>query len=422
MELRPEQPVTAETNRLLADAAARHQAGDAAGAREKLQAASSTGEPSAIFFYASALASGYGGPADRPEAHRLLREIETRSASARRMLAVAVAAGWAEPADWESAVARRAEHGLAGDAVAAMEIALLCDNAGDAEEAARWALAGAAAGEGYSAAALIRIASAAGARLADADARLGDLRAMGHPLADDLASATPGAGAPAFQIEGRPEIERAVGAATSAIETALRPLFDDPPAQTARRALSPAACDYVAARYQPIATPSRVFDKASGRLVDHPVRRSRSAILDPVQLDLALMDVERRMAALGGRGVANAEPLTILFYGPGERYNPHIDYFEPDGGDADAELARAGQRDKTVLVVLRDRFEGGATRFTEAGVEWRGGQGEALVFDNLDADGRPNPRSRHAGMPVTAGAKALASLWLRQRPTRHASS
>jgi prolyl 4-hydroxylase len=46
----------------------------------------------------------------------------------------------------------------------------------------------------------------------------------------------------------------------------------------------------------------------------------------------------------------------------------------------------------------------------------KGGRGDALLFRNALADGRPDPESRHAGRPVSGGEKLIASRWIRQRP------
>lgn len=40
--------------------------------------------------------------------------------------------------------------------------------------------------------------------------------------------------------------------------------------------------------------------------------------------------------------------------------------------------------------------------------------GDALLFVNTLADGLPDPGSRHAGLPVTHGAKWLATRWIRR--------
>ena len=42
--------------------------------------------------------------------------------------------------------------------------------------------------------------------------------------------------------------------------------------------------------------------------------------------------------------------------------------------------------------------------------------GDALLFFNTLADGRADPATRHAGLPVRSGAKWLATRWIRARP------
>ena len=47
---------------------------------------------------------------------------------------------------------------------------------------------------------------------------------------------------------------------------------------------------------------------------------------------------------------------------------------------------------------------------------FKGDVGDALLFRNATDDGRPDPESLHAGLPVTSGEKLLASRWIRQKP------
>ena len=68
---------------------------------------------------------------------------------------------------------------------------------------------------------------------------------------------------------------------------------------------------------------------------------------------------------------------------------------------------------------LNDVEAGGETEFPLAGVRIAPVAGRAVVFDNLLADGRPDPESLHAGLPVARGEKWLATLWLRERRYRH---
>lgn len=44
--------------------------------------------------------------------------------------------------------------------------------------------------------------------------------------------------------------------------------------------------------------------------------------------------------------------------------------------------------------------------------------GDALLFFNLDAAGRPDPHSMHAGCPVLAGVKWTATKWIHAAPFR----
>ncbi len=99
------------------------------------------------------------------------------------------------------------------------------------------------------------------------------------------------------------------------------------------------------------------------------------------------------------------EPLQVLRYAPGQEYRPHFDAI--DRAD--------NQRVLTFLVYLNDGYEGGETRFLHSGLTVKGKKGDGLLFRNAGQDGRPDPNSQHAGLPVTSGEKFLASRWIRQR-------
>jgi prolyl 4-hydroxylase len=103
--------------------------------------------------------------------------------------------------------------------------------------------------------------------------------------------------------------------------------------------------------------------------------------------------------------VEQGEPLMILRYAPGQEYRLH----------SDAIAGAANQRTMTVLLYLNQGFAGGETHFPELDITIVPRGGEALLFDNLLVDGRPDPRARHAGKPVRAGTKWLATRWIRQR-------
>ena len=97
--------------------------------------------------------------------------------------------------------------------------------------------------------------------------------------------------------------------------------------------------------------------------------------------------------------------VQTLRYRPGQEYRPHFDFV------ASAEVRRLW----TALIYLNDDYEGGGTAFPHIGLEVRGHTGDVLLFGNAAPDGGPEPLSEHAGLPVTSGAKYLATRWIRER-------
>jgi len=73
-----------------------------------------------------------------------------------------------------------------------------------------------------------------------------------------------------------------------------------------------------------------------------------------------------------------------------------------------------------VLIYLNEDFEGGETSFPRLQLNHRGRTGDALVFGSLDAAGRPNPQSQHAGCSPTKGEKWVFSQWVRDRTPNRA--
>ena len=67
-------------------------------------------------------------------------------------------------------------------------------------------------------------------------------------------------------------------------------------------------------------------------------------------------------------------------------------------------------------MVYLDRPEaGGATSFPFVPIAIPPTPGMLLAWDNMDREGAPNPQSRHAGLPVEAGAKHILTKWFRER-------
>jgi prolyl 4-hydroxylase len=181
-------------------------------------------------------------------------------------------------------------------------------------------------------------------------------------------------------------------------------LSDEPDARIFRGVLTAAECSYVMSTAEPLFQPSMVYDNA-GQEVRDTIRTSDGAGIYWLIEDPAIHALNRRIAKATGTTYEQGEPLQVLRYVPGQEYRPHFDYLE--GVD--------NPRPWTALAYLNDGYEGGATRFVKTGLEVRGGMGDVLVFGNAGADGKRNPLAEHAGLPVTAGKKYLATRWIRER-------
>ena len=175
-----------------------------------------------------------------------------------------------------------------------------------------------------------------------------------------------------------------------------------------RQAFTPAECDFLILVAEPTYEPSRIVDEyrddaAEYREVRVELRTSDGSTLHPLIEDPATHALTRRLAALSGTLPEQGEPLQILRYRPGQEYRPHHDW-----------LNDPNPRVQTALLYLNDDYSGGETAFVRTGLKVRGRRGDVLLFRSEGPDGGLDPLSEHAGLPVTAGTKYLASRWIRE--------
>jgi prolyl 4-hydroxylase len=124
--------------------------------------------------------------------------------------------------------------------------------------------------------------------------------------------------------------------------------------------------------------------------------------------------IEQRLAALLGVPVNHGEGLQILHYLPGQEYEPHHDWFDPEQPGYGAITAVGGQRIASVVMYLNTPEQGGGTAFPEIGLTVTARRGAAVYFAYESGD----LSSLHAGLPVLRGEKWIATKWLRERPYR----
>lgn len=149
--------------------------------------------------------------------------------------------------------------------------------------------------------------------------------------------------------------------------------------------------------------------------IEVPIRTSDGMFME-VGEDEVVRAVERRIAAVTRIPVNHGEGLQVLRYRGAQEYRPHFDFFEPDSVESARKIEVAGNRVGTLIVYLNEVERGGATYFPQLKLAIHPKRYSALWFGYLGADGVPDMRSEHAGMPVLEGEKWIMTKWLRQKP------
>lgn len=107
------------------------------------------------------------------------------------------------------------------------------------------------------------------------------------------------------------------------------------------------------------------------------------------------------------------EGIQGQWYEVGQEYKAHHDFFVPGTMEYLRFAGLRGNRTWTFMVYLNDSMEGGGTRFAQLGHTVEPRRGMALLWNNLRADGTPNPATLHSGEPVTRGHKVIITKWFR---------
>jgi len=134
------------------------------------------------------------------------------------------------------------------------------------------------------------------------------------------------------------------------------------------------------------------------------------ARLTAVHAEPVMRQIERRASALAGFPVENLEPFSVARYAEAQQYHPHFDYYTEDQLHENSTRFgdRSGQRVITFLIYLRAADEGGGTHYLHPGLTVEGEDGAAVLHWNCLPNGRLDPDSHHAGLPVVRGEKWLA--------------
>ncbi len=189
---------------------------------------------------------------------------------------------------------------------------------------------------------------------------------------------------------------------TSCIETPKLRVLDS--------ILSDEECDQLIEEARPRMERAKTLD-AEGRHQIDEYRTSDGMFFNLGETELVAR-IEHRLATLLDMPVSHGESLQILNYRVGQEYQPHFDWFSPQQDGFKKVTSRGGQRIASVIMYLNTPPGGGGTHFPEADFTVTALRGSAVYFAYQSGD----RSSLHAGLPVTAGEKWIATKWLRERP------
>lgn len=287
-------------------------AGDREAADRWLNLSAENGSGDAI--YTLATRSLYTASGAAEAAALLEKAAAAGSGAAARLLLTLSALGLGRAADEQGAIKSLIALARKGEASAMIELACLLAIA-DVDDANIPPLI-AAASESDPVAAAFGLARAragrpCGGNLAAASAFL---TRLGYPRAAALAA--PQARQPALAAIDWDGVSRNVNLAPSFDRTGEH-LSMSPDVVLFKGAVVPEICEYVIAHSATRLGPSLVYDPVAARMIRDPLRTSATASLSPIDLDLALIAVNRLMANAARLPEGNGEFLSVLHYAPG---------------------------------------------------------------------------------------------------------
>ncbi len=176
--------------------------------------------------------------------------------------------------------------------------------------------------------------------------------------------------------------------------------------------LSSVECDLLIATAAKKLNNSLIVDRETGGLREDPTRTSEGTYFSRGETDLVIA-IEKRVEAIFGFELSRQEPLQVLHYRIGGKYDAHYDYFDTlDSGSAIA-VKNGGQRIATLIMYLNNVELGGATIFPRLALEIKPRKGNAVYFESMGDNGELNPSTLHMGAAVGQGEKWIATKWIR---------
>lgn len=174
--------------------------------------------------------------------------------------------------------------------------------------------------------------------------------------------------------------------------------------------LSAEECQALIEQSGPRLQRATTVDRSGKHQID--ARRTSEGMFFTIGETPLVRSIEKRIATMLSIPVDHGEGLQVLHYLPGQQYEPHYDWFNPEEPGFAAITAKGGQRIASLVMYLNTPDAGGGTAFPEIGLTVTALRGAAVYFAYDTGD----TASLHAGLPVQKGEKWIATKWLRERP------
>ena len=193
----------------------------------------------------------------------------------------------------------------------------------------------------------------------------------------------------------------------------FRKVSDAPEIYVADNFLTDNECAHIIDKARPTLARSTVVDSGSSKGVVDTSRTSLGTFLSDSN-DVVIKRLRNKIETITLIPSRNGEGIQVLNYKVGAEYKPHFDFFNPKTKGGSYHLNRGGQRVATCLFYLNTPDQGGETVFPKAPLRVRAIKNRAVLFYNVRDNGTTDPNSLHGGLPVLAGEKWIATLWLRE--------
>jgi prolyl 4-hydroxylase len=185
---------------------------------------------------------------------------------------------------------------------------------------------------------------------------------------------------------------------------------DSPALRVLNNLLSAEECAALIKEALPRLQRAKTVDSSGKQQID--ARRTSEGMFFTIGESPLIKRIEQRIASLLSIPIDHGEGLQILHYLPGQQYEAHYDWFDPEQPGFAAITAKGGQRIASLVMYLNTPEAGGGTAFPEIGLTVTALCGSAVYFAYDTGD----TASLHAGLPVQKGEKWIATKWLRERP------